>query len=114
MKKWPILLTFLALPAGAANEGYMAFATAGALAATCRGADQEPAQAAICRQYILGAADTLSYLQVGEICYPANVSTDQLRLVVVKWLQDNPAELHLGAPEIVDKALRIAFPCPKP
>ena len=45
-------------------------------------------------------------------CLPAGVSGLQLRKVVNKYLNENPANLHHGAAALVYGALDEAFPCP--
>ena len=45
-------------------------------------------------------------------CEPNKTGTyDQMRRVLVKWLQDNPEHLHRDARLVVTLAFRQAFPC---
>lgn len=45
-------------------------------------------------------------------CEPtATGSYDQLERVVIKWLKDNPEQLHRDARVLVTRALIEAFPC---
>ncbi|WP_424992412.1 Rap1a/Tai family immunity protein [Oceaniradius stylonematis] len=44
-------------------------------------------------------------------CTDENVSLGQKVLVIVKWLEDNPAQLHEPAVWLVKQALSDAFPC---
>jgi hypothetical protein len=45
-------------------------------------------------------------------CEPtATGSYDQLERVVIKWLKNNPEELHRDARVLVTRALMEAFPC---
>ena len=64
--------------------------------------------------YIMGAVDTMTATaSTSKACLPSNVVSDQLRDVVYKWLQDNPAKRQLEAPLVVQKALLEAWPCPE-
>ena len=69
-----------------------------------------------CLGYVAGAVDTLEIHQsVGNLpryyCLPERVSVNQLVAVVVKYLGENPAELHNIASSLILKALVEAFPC---
>jgi len=44
-------------------------------------------------------------------CEPKNGNYDQLRRVLVKWLKDNPKDLHREARALVTLAFAKAFPC---
>ena len=44
-------------------------------------------------------------------CYPKGVTTGQLIKVVVKFLQDNPKDLHIMDVALIEEALHKAFPC---
>ena len=71
----------------------------------------------LCFGYIEGAYDSYAVMvkwgiiEKDFICVPVNVSKGQLVKVVVKYLNDNPAELHLIASSRVIHALSAAFPC---
>jgi hypothetical protein len=45
------------------------------------------------------------------ICRPEGVSTEQVRLVTLKFLNDHPERLHESAYFLVADALKGAFPC---
>ena len=47
------------------------------------------------------------------ICLPDGVTDDQTIRVVVKYLNENPANLHTTAAALVMVALKEAFPCKK-
>ena len=69
-----------------------------------------------CLGYIASAHDThITWVALGDlprqICTPIEVTREQLRLVVVKYLEANPAELHKSADSMVINALIEAFPC---
>ena len=44
-------------------------------------------------------------------CLPENVSTDQGIRVVVKYLEEHPADLHQRGTALTVRALKQAFPC---
>ena len=45
-------------------------------------------------------------------CFPKGATVAQARLIVEKYLRENPEGLHLDASMIVGIALLQAFPCP--
>jgi Rap1a immunity proteins len=51
------------------------------------------------------------YLLGNLICMPANVTRQQMALVVTKYLSDNPAQLNYSAASDVLTALAQAWPC---
>ena len=53
---------------------------------------------------------------VGRVtfCAPSKVTKGQVRDIVVKWLEDNPAQRHYMAPSLIASALSEAYPCKKP
>ena len=70
-----------------------------------------------CSGYIISALDTaLTFSSIGllekKICPTENISLQQLELVVVKYLNDNPAHLNEAADSLAPTALMEAFPCP--
>jgi hypothetical protein len=71
----------------------------------------------LCAGYILGVSDVaLDYLMYApkakrSYCLPSEVRAEQLIMVVKKYLEDNPARLHLPAGVLITDALIEAFPC---
>ena len=47
-----------------------------------------------------------------DMCIPLSVPPDQSRLVVIKWLKDNPKQLGQPASLLAFAALRNTYPCP--
>lgn len=43
---------------------------------------------------------------------PAQATMDQIRRVIVKWLNDHPAELHKPSSILFAQALQETWPCP--
>lgn len=68
-----------------------------------------------CITYIGGVSDTWLAAEAFKIkpvfCLPLSATNDQFVLVVNKFLQDNPAKLHLLASALVTIAFKEAFPC---
>ena len=70
----------------------------------------------ICNGYIMGVHDSARSLeQIFEAaplyCEPPRVTSDQLVLVVKRYLRANPELLHYSASSTVLDALVRAFPC---
>lgn len=81
------------------------FMTSNDLKNFCNGNDF---QQGICFGFIVGVND----LGVNtSFCTPTNVTAGQLRDIVIKFLNDNPAELHKPAVANAMFALRNVFPC---
>lgn len=75
-----------------------------------------------CMAYLNGVSDgvnlevTLSN-QAGNLallpfCIPPDVKKIQVYLVVIKYVQDNPAQAHLPTATLYGRAMKAAFPCP--
>lgn len=63
-----------------------------------------------CGGYVAGAVDAME--QSGKsFCFPTGVEVVQLRLVYTRYLQNNPAKLHLPAAELFSFSMAEAFPC---
>lgn len=45
-------------------------------------------------------------------CQPNGVTQNQQFAIITKYLNDNPAKLHLPASSLIIEALNKAFPCP--
>ena len=46
-----------------------------------------------------------------RICIPSEVTVDQKKRVLLKYLRNHPATLHLNTTLLTHKAMREAFPC---
>lgn len=68
--------------------------------------------------YIQGLLDSYTVFSTRDpsldiFCMPEQgVSTAQARILIVKWLKENPERLHEQARLLVFHALAEAFPCP--
>lgn len=75
-----------------------------------------PALQGVCSSYIAGVASGVAvgmYYSQHNITYcpPANVTGEQLMLVVEKYLRDHPEQLNYDASLIIGQALHVNFPC---
>jgi hypothetical protein len=69
---------------------------------------------AFCRGYILAIADSkLESNATRNICVPRSVTVDQLRDIVVKYLEQNARYGHLPANFLVHNSLWEVFSCSK-
>ncbi len=66
-----------------------------------------------CRGFVVGSAAMLSVASSKEYCPPAEMLDEQVVRVVMKWLEENPREMHQHAAVAVRQALTQAFPCQK-
>lgn len=69
----------------------------------------------LCGGFVTGVADVAanSLVRGYRVCFPKQVVTGQLTLVVIKYLREHPEDLHYGADSLVLTALEGAFPCSK-
>jgi Rap1a immunity proteins len=88
------------------------------LYSVCNSADQQGQL--ICKMWISGfQSGMFSSQQLARAnklkpatCIPNNVTGDQARLIVQKFMSDNPKYRQLSAELVAAYALEIAFPCP--
>jgi hypothetical protein len=85
--------------------------------------EEEFIKATYCMAYIRGVMDTIVVDQlykikrVGETgkfeeaCFPSTATNEQAQKVVLKYLNDNPANLHLPENILIRNAMLGAFPC---
>lgn len=69
---------------------------------------------AFCEGYIGGINDSLYSGHLGNIfkvCYPAGVTIQQLRLVLIQYFETIPDKLHYVADGVVAEALANTFQC---
>jgi Rap1a immunity proteins len=83
------------------------------LSMACQGVDES-----FCLGFILGVTDAieLAHLPDPGICIPYNKGDargGQIQMVVKRYLETRPQELHVAAAVSVAAALREAFPCKK-
>lgn len=81
-----------------------------------RGVDVALVRFAWCISYLEGFRDALTAgrEEVGQRsapCLPQGVSGQQVLRLVVRWLEDHPAELHNHYRSLTARALRDGLPC---
>jgi hypothetical protein len=97
-----------------AAEGlsYTAYYNGETLYRECTG---EPHAQSRCLGYVAGVADMLAAaLARGDVtiaCVPAEVTADEARDVVVRFLRDSPQSRHRAAASLIELALGDAYPC---
>ena len=97
----------MAISAGAGTD----FMTGTQILKHCQSAD--PRSQGICLGYVEGAADQIIKPSAPEICLPAGVGAEQIRDVVVRFIQGESATQLLAARPQLLAALIDAFPCHK-
>lgn len=69
----------------------------------------------ICLGYIIGAGDEqdMNMAMTGNFyyCLPSNMTFGQMKNVVLKYMEQYPENLHLGAWQMVAFAYKEYFPC---
>ena len=113
MKLAASFAVFLGLCSGAQAEGY--FKNGNQLYLECNSANTY--DVAICLGYVMGILDQIElYADVSktQTCIPANVTAGQVKDVVVKQMNDDPANRNLPASSIVFEAAFKAWGCEPP
>ncbi len=82
----------------------------------CNVAEKDSYDFGSCMAYIAGIIDGSTVMGHGSskpylVCIPHDVTLGQLALVVKKYGDDHPENLHWPAVRFVNTALRAAFPC---
>jgi hypothetical protein len=97
----------------ASGGAWAYFKTGNELLANCTG---NSFKEGYCLGYIASVSDTHNtWVDLGNMseifCLPKGVTQGQLQSVGVKYLEENPADLHLTASSLIAHALGRAFPC---
>ena len=69
---------------------------------------------AVCEGYIIGVNDSVfsgHLSNIFQVCYPAGITIEQLRLVLVKYMETVPEKLHFVAEGVVAEGLATVFQC---
>jgi hypothetical protein len=98
---------------GLAADNYESIESGNTLLAKCVG---PPETQLICAGYTAGVYDMINLLETTNAvpkvhCFPPGVTRLQLHDVVVRYLQENPEQRHVGAAALVRDALQEAWPC---
>lgn len=70
-----------------------------------------PLKGAICYGFLMGADSAISVFAHDTYCLEPGVDFKEIRLVVLKYLNAHPEQLHRLAAESYSKAMAEAFPC---
>lgn len=69
---------------------------------------------AFCLGYVTGASEGLFYADNRNVvCFSDGVTVEQLKKVVMKYLNDNPQKLHESYVPLIYSSIKEAFPCKK-
>jgi hypothetical protein len=116
IKKWLKALSCLALTlfisSGVQAGSSEAFLRANQLYSLC--SSESKLDNAVCEGYIIGVNDSVfsgHLSNVFQVCYPAGVTIEQLRLILVKYMETVPDKLHFVAEGIVAEGLATVFQC---
>jgi len=116
IKKWLKVFSGLALTlfiiSGVQASSSDAFLRANQLYSLC--SSEVKLDNAVCEGYIIGVNDSMfsGYLSnVFQVCYPAGVTIEQLRLILVKYMETVPDKLHFVAEGVVAEGLARVFQC---
>jgi hypothetical protein len=107
MIKKLVMITALAMLLGSPTS-YAVLKSGNDLVADCQ--LKIPVAEGYCYGYVHGAHDALG--MITEFCSPDDVVGKQLVDIVMKYLKENPENLHYNAASLVTSALIRAFPCP--
>ena len=116
IKKWLKVFSCLALTffiiSGVQASSSEAFLRANQLYSLC--SSEVKLDNAVCEGYIIGVNDSVfsgHLSNIFQVCYPAGISIEQLRLVLVKYMETVPEKLHFVAEGIVAEGLATVFQC---
>ena len=107
-----ILTSLLFITKNIQAESNQLFFTGSTLYNFCR--DNNIAHQSACEGYILSVNDNMfsnDYKNAYKICYPRGVSPAQLRLQLVKYIENNPDYMNKPANTIVIRSLLDKYKC---
>ena len=108
-----MFLAFASVLSQTVNAGSNMIGMSGnSLYTECTSADR--VKIAKCEGYILGVQDTIysGYLsQYFSLCFPPAVEVPQLRLQVIKFIENNPDLMNFAAEGLVAKSLENKYAC---
>ena len=71
---------------------------------------------ALCEGYILGVQDAIYSGHLSDhfnICLPEGVEPDQIRLLLIRFIENNPEFMNFAAEGLVAKTLETSYSCKK-
>ena len=69
---------------------------------------------ALCEGYILGVQDSIYSGHLSEhfsVCLPEGVEPDQIRLQLIRFIENNPDIMNFAAEGLVAKTLETSYAC---
>ena len=69
---------------------------------------------ALCEGYILGVQDAIYSGHLSDhfnICLPEGVEPDQIRLLLIRFIENNPDIMNFAAEGLVAKTLETSYSC---
>ena len=69
---------------------------------------------ALCKGYILGVQDAIYSGHLSEhfsVCLPEGVEPDQIRLQLIRFIENNPDIMNFAAEGLVAKTLETSYAC---
>ena len=69
---------------------------------------------ALCEGYILGVQDAIYSGHLSEhfsVCLPEGVEPDQIRLQLIRFIENNPDIMNFAAEGLVSKTLETSYAC---
>ena len=69
---------------------------------------------ALCEGYILGMQDAIYSGHLSDhfsICLPEGVEPDQIRLLLIRFIENNPGIMNFAAEGLVAKTLETSYSC---
>ena len=117
-KKWlkgfSCFVLTLSLVSGVQASSSEAFLRANQLYSLCN--SELKLDNAVCEGYILGLNDSMysgHLSNVFQVCYPDGLTIEQLRLVLIKYMEAVPEKLHFVAEGVIAEGLATVFQCQK-
>ena len=111
MKLLITLLVTLGIPMGS----YGQFTSGNELLGYCK-SEEEGAGGVACISYLMGVVDTHDNISSEGVmdkyfCSPEGVNGGQLSKIVVKYMEENPEQIHYSGTYLTLSALIEAYPC---
>ena len=75
-----------------------------------------PIDEALCKGYILGVQDAIYSGHLSDhfsLCLPEGVEPDQFRLLLIRFIENNPDIMNFAAEGLVAKTLETSYSCKK-
>lgn len=76
----------------------------------------EAAQSGMCMGMVQGVTDEILFMNPSmpknlQVCLPEKITSGQIIKIVIKYLKDNPEQLHLSEAQFIHGVLLTTYPC---